>query len=320
MRKIALPFWLLALTVTSQGAAIVPRTLENGTLGVYKGYKCAAGTVGKPNAVIDCLSVLAGMRGESAQPRNYLYQLWQDGPQGCVVTATKSGSHAVIIVPEVPAELVFLLFRCFQSDRSVPSTSAIIEVGGSLGYIVRLVPPTPSAQGQFVNDSTSLSPTFGDSSDAVAGAETTKGALQSRAPVKCASKSPRPAGAFTDCLAAMLKIVNEPGSRIPMSWDSPSDTRDWHADNCVITISPNTYPRGGKIEDVFTERSLINEIFWIMGKCFAGVEQEEGFDWGEMSVGLLRRWKVTVSWGTPSRRIWVVPVKNSTVATADNTQ
>lgn len=321
MENIALPFLLLALTVTSQGAAIVPASLENGTVGSYKSYKCIAGTVEKPNAVMDCLPVLAEMRGESAQPHNYPYQLWQNSPRGCFVTATRSGSQgAVIVVPEVPADLVFLLFRCYQSNRGVPSSSAIIDVGGRLGYVIRLVPSTQSAEGQFVNDSASLSPTIGGSSNAITGAETAKGALQNRAPVNCASKSPRPAGAFTDCLAAMLKIVNEPGSGIPMTWDSPSDTRDWHADNCVITISPNTRPRDLKFEDVFTERSLINEIFWIMGKCFAGVEQEKGYDWGEVSVGSLRRWKITVSWGTPPRSSWIVPVENSTVTTVDNTQ
>lgn len=314
MAVTALPFLLLALTFTSHGAAIVPASLENEAIRPYNDYKCVGGAVQKPNAVIDCLPTLAEMRGESAQPHDYYYQIWRDSPHGCSVTATRLGLQpTVLVVPEVPAELIFLLFRCFLSDRAVWSSSASIMSGYRQGYAIQLIPPAPSAEGQSANT------TFGLSSNAAEGAETSKIALQIRAPVRCATKSSRRAGAFSDCLGTMLKILNEPGSGIPMSWDTPSDTREWRTDNCIIVVSPNTNQRSVSLRDVFTERSLIPDIFWIMGKCFAGLEEGKGFDWGEMSVGGLRKWKVTVIWGTPSARLWVAPVENSTVARANNT-
>lgn len=109
--------------------------------------------------------------------------------------------------------------------------------------------------------------------------------LGNRASVRCLRTVAEPTGAFTDCLAALLTMVDEPGSGIPLPWQS-FDGRQWYATNCLVKVSVHSMPG---VPDVFTVRSLVTEAVWMMGKCFAGPERSRNQNFAKMDVGPLRK-------------------------------
>ncbi|KAL9594355.1 MAG: hypothetical protein Q9179_005440 [Wetmoreana sp. 5 TL-2023] len=228
---------------------------------------------------------------------------------------------STVVVRDLPDGVVFMLYRCFLADRRQPAKRATVYAGENGGYLLELVPPSvqqedPAAVGAPSLPSTPANPP--SPADISPSVPTIRPSLQDRAPVRCASLRPQPTGAYTDCLATMLNMLDEPGSGIPMTWGS-SDARDWYAPNCRITISSIG---GGKrdVKDLFTERSLIYDALWISGKCFAGPRAARGYDFGEIPVGPLRRWKLTILWGLSSTKSTIGPEGNSSVSATKETR
>jgi hypothetical protein len=95
----------------------------------YQSFRCQTGAE-KPDAVINCLAVLAQMRSTPTDPRSFDFKRWQDEPNGCAITAIGVGEpRATIDARDLPNHLMFLLYRCFLTDRVTPSSSAMIFAG-----------------------------------------------------------------------------------------------------------------------------------------------------------------------------------------------
>ncbi|KAL8737363.1 MAG: hypothetical protein Q9181_001738 [Wetmoreana brouardii] len=325
MRFVASLLFFFFAFVTPQVSTDLPYRSEVSTSSTttlsnsYHGLRCNQGPVQKPDVAISCIRVLAQMRSESAQPRSFNYQEWQDRPGGCLVRATKTTPGSTVVVRDLPDAGVFMLYRCFLADGRRPARSADIFAGENGGYLLELVPPPvqqedPAAVGAPSLQSTPANPPgLADDSPSI---PTIRPSLQVRARVQCASLAPQPTGAYTDCLATMLNMLNEPGSGIPMTWER-FDARDWDAPNCVITIS---LIRGRYIRDLFTERSLISDALWILGKCFTGSEAASGYNSGEVSVGPLKRWKLKVIWGLSPTKSTIGTEANSSVSAMNGTR
>jgi hypothetical protein len=139
--------------------------------------------------------------------------------------------------------------------------------------------------------------------------------LRARAAVRCVKTIAEPAGAFTDCLAALLSMLDEPGSGIPLPWQS-FDGQQWYAANCLVQISVVSIYGD---PDVFTVRSLINEAVWMMGKCFAGPERSRNMNYAKVDVEPLRKWSLTLVWGMDSVGSTIAAHANSSVLAANDT-
>lgn len=290
----------------------------------FQMFRCLAGA-GKPDAVFNCLAVLAQLRSTPTNPRSFAYEVWQDKPNGCLITAFDSaGSRAIIDVRDLPDYLIFLLYRCFLTDRATASSSATIHAGQHLSYCLEINPPAqqdgPTRVGSASSmrtprSASSVSAYRPDESNGASSFAVHEPSLRARAPVRCARTIAEPAGAFTDCLAAMLKMLDEPGSGIPVPWQS-SDARQWQAANCLVQLRILSIYEA---PDVFTVRSLIKEAVWMMGKCFAGPERSRHMNYGEMNVGPLRNWSLTLVWGMDTAVLTIAAHGDSSVLAAKDT-
>ena len=65
---------------------------------------------------------------------------------------------------------------------------------------------------------------------------------------------------------------------------------------------------------MFTERSLIEEALRIMGRCFAGPEASQGYDFGKIAVGPLKRWVLSLEWGDGVSKVARPRVNSSSIA------
>jgi len=291
----------------------------------YQSFRCQTGAE-KPNAVINCLAVLAQMRSTPTDPRSFDFKRWQDEPNGCAITAIGVGEpRAMIDVRDLPNYLVFLLYRCFLTDRVTASSSAMIFAGPLPSYRLEINPPTQQSGSTRVGSAASYVRTpHLPSSVSVYRPDDTNGpsslavhmpSMRARPAVRCTRTIAEPAGAFTDCLAALLKMLDEPGSGIPLPWQS-FDGQQWYSANCLIQISVISIYGD---PDVFTERSLINEAVWMMGKCFAGPERSRSMNYAGVDVGPLRKWRLTLVWGMDLAEATIAAHAHSSVLAANDT-
>ncbi|KAL8957981.1 MAG: hypothetical protein Q9183_005928, partial [Haloplaca sp. 2 TL-2023] len=292
----------------------VPALSLQGVGTPYHHYKCKFGPPAQKDVAISCLRVLTQMQRERREPRIFVSERWHD-PSGCEVSVTLAVPGSTIYVQDIPDDLIFLLYRCFLPDQVEASKSASILHSDGLGYKVEIWPPHDTTdaldpQSASVVETALPSDVSDSASTSVARRRLD---LDSRSRVHCASRLLRPTGAYTDCLHTMLNILEEPGSGIPMSWEA-SDGRDWHAPNCVIKIQMLARTRRGGRPDVFTERSLIEEALWIMGRCFAGPEASQGYDSGKIAVGRFKKWGLSLEWGDGVSKVSRPRVNGSSIA------
>ena len=323
----------LMLTVAS-GLGTLPSFSEVAPLSVprsngpYHGFNCKRGSA-KPDAIINCLPVLEQLRRSPPEPRSFGYKVWQDKPNGCRVAAVKVGpSEATIVVPDLPNDLIFLLYRCYLMERSSPSPGAIINAGQDLMYRLEITPPPLQQIFARIGGPSflrlprlpSVAPTKSSSSPQFRlSLPTATPSLGGRTPPECVRSPDQVEGAFSDCVSALLEMLNTPGSDEPKTWQR-SDGRQWYVHNCVVRLEP-PFSRG---EDVFSVRSLIYAAMWILGTCFAGPEESKRLDYGEVAVGPLKMCKLVVAWGFGSGELdGIVGAANrtkllSSVATIDS--
>lgn len=103
----------------------------------YQSFRCKTGA-DKPDAVINCLALLAEMRSTPTEPQSFDFKRWQDGPNGCAVTVFNVGEpRATVDVRDLPNLLIFLLYRCFLADRVIASSGASIFAGPLPFYFLR---------------------------------------------------------------------------------------------------------------------------------------------------------------------------------------
>lgn len=290
----------------------------------YHSFRCQIGAE-KPNAVIHCLAVLAQMRGTPTDPRSFDFKRWQAEPNGCTINAVGVGQpRATIDVRDLPNYLIFVLYRCFVTDRVTASSSAAIFTGPLPSYRLEIIPPTQHSGLTRIGSASSVgtphlpSSVSGNRSDdpnAPRSLAVHMPSLKARATARCLRTIDEPAGAFTDCLAALLTMLDEPGSGIPRPWKS-LDGRQWYAANCLVGISVHVMFGA---PDVFALSSLINEAVWMMGKCFAGPERSKNKNYVEMDVGPRRKWSLSLVWGMGSAESTIAAHANSSVRATNDT-
>ncbi|KAL8896700.1 MAG: hypothetical protein Q9207_007583 [Kuettlingeria erythrocarpa] len=272
----------------------------------YQEYRCEAGSE-RHHVAVNCLMVLDNLRREPAEPVTFKQRYWEDETFGCHITAeAKEGLEGTIVIPDLPNYLIFLLARCFlhERERSLSvARSASIQAGERNIYLVRIYPPR-GIQGQ-------LGPAHSSARRFVAASNVsaTEAAVEhhprragaaslsrsgGRARVHCARGPGEAAGAFTDCLPTLLQILQNPSSATPIDWTTRTP-KSWVSPNCRLSIL-----RVWDGTDTFSEASLIDDAMWVMGKCFAGPEAARGMKEASTGVGPLKRWKLTIVWGTAS--------------------
>lgn len=320
-------YLLATLVSTSQTLPNVSDALasSNSIQGAsYHSFRCQAGAE-KPNAVIHCLAVLVQMRSTPTGPESFDFKLWQAEPNGCTVTAIGVGQpRARTDVRDLPGDLVFLLYRCFVIDRGTTSSNATIFAGPLPSYRLEINPPTQQSGLTRIGSAPSvgtphlLSSVSGyrsDDTNGPPGLAVHMPSLETRATARCVKTIAEPAGAFTDCLAALLAMLNEPGSNIPLPWQR-FEGRHWYAANCRVDL--NVHVASG-VPDVFSLSSLINEAVWMMGKCFAGPVRSQDKNSAAMDVGPLRKWSLTLVWGMGSAESTIAAHPNNSVLAANDT-
>ena len=292
----------------------------------YRSYFCRSGDEEKVNVVLNCLPLLLQLREAPVGVQGFEFELWQDRPNGCQVTASRNGpSYATINVRKVPQDLIFLIFRCFLSPRNRPAKSARIYGGSQLSYILELRPPPHDSIPDVVGGASVTRKPQPPSSVAASRAIASKDALtpapnstklEARAPVICGTVTGRPTGLFTDCLPVLQTMLTEPGSGIPEAFEG-SETQEWSAENCRIKVEAMF--KGGP-RDVFTVRSLIDDAVWMMGKCFAGPMAASQQRFAQTPVGPLRRWKLKMAWGSDPQNLRIALGSNSSVPASNITR
>lgn len=206
------------------------------------------------------------------------------------------GGRTIVIRDEIPDDLIFLPFRCFLEDRSSPSQGGSIRAGQSQSYRVTISPPPREPPSPDLASSES---SF-EARERAHCRRTTLGAQ---------------GGAYTDCLSALLQMLNNPGSDIPRPW-GVDDSKIWNSPNCRIILSFHGFPSA---PDYFSERSLINNAVWIMARCFAGPEAHKQANEGFMSVGPRRQCTLRMFWGLSTRGSSIEGTGNSTSGTGIDT-
>lgn len=270
----------------------------------YQEYRCEAGPE-RHHAAFFCLQILERLRQEPAEPQTFNQRYWEDKVFGCHITAEATMRlGTAIVIPDLANQLIFLLTRCFLPLQPNPiSRSASIRAGFGLLYLVRIYPPhghegslsdaSPPATEKSLGasnlsaaDSTVVTRTSSD----VAASEPSLG---DRAPVRCASTAFQLAGAFTECLPALMQILHNPTSALVRPWLG-GNYKEWRVPNCRLSISRLREA----VIDSFSEWSLIDDAMWIMGQCFAGPAAARGMNQGWMAVGPRKIWQLELVWGT----------------------
>lgn len=252
-------------------------------LNSWHSYRCDSSSNGRPDAAIDCITVLGQLEQEPTSAQQFQHRIWTSRETGCQFSAqAKAEMRApAIVVPDVLDDLFFLLYRCFQADRSRPSKAASIQAGVSFSYDLTLWPPPPPTP-----SSTNIP-------------KLKNLALDDRRPLtQCRKRAAgRLDGKYTDCLPILLGWYNAPGSAEEREWKEVEGT-NWSAPACSISLDFTAFEA---TPDRFSLRSLINNAVWIMGKYFAGPEAARGINEGYMSVGPRRMWTMRIIWGTTPR-------------------
>ncbi|KAI4176891.1 MAG: hypothetical protein LQ343_000748 [Gyalolechia ehrenbergii] len=297
----------LASTVTSQESLILPHPGETSpsldTGSAYRQFACERGSP-RSNVAFNCIKILDELRRTPADPISFGHRYWEDTTYGCHITAEANyhSERPPVLVRDLPADLLFLLYRCFLETRPHPARSASINAGTHGAYRIRIYPPrgepdqdgaatlSPSAKSDPAPDP-AIAP---NASTSLATTKTSLGASV----VRCSRKAPPIEAQFTECLPALMQIVNNPGSAVPLTWFG-EDTKEWHTPLCRMSVSPRNPSKMAMAGDVFSERSLIDDALWIMGKCFAGPEAARHIISGWKAVGPLEQWKLTLTLGLP---------------------
>ncbi|KAL8838363.1 MAG: hypothetical protein Q9170_002170 [Blastenia crenularia] len=245
------------------------------SVATYHGYRCLAGPA-RPNAIINCITTLDLIRRDTGTAQSFLQRDWQDSPGSCQVFARRQDQRSRIVVHEdLPDNLIFALYRCYQT-RNLPTVAGYIMAGPSLSYELEIIPPPEPPHIEL--------PTANDIS----------ASLSDRGRTLCKKSPITVAGAYTDCLAALAQIYYGPQSSVPRLW-AVGDNKTWRAPNCRVHLSFSGFESAEP--DYFSERSLIADAVWVMGKCFAGPEGAKGYREGYLTVGTRREWTLTVRWG-----------------------
>ncbi|KAL8872290.1 MAG: hypothetical protein Q9174_002062 [Haloplaca sp. 1 TL-2023] len=307
----------LAIYPDSKPRLGIPALSLQGFGTAYHYYICDAGPPAAKDVAINCLRVLTRMQSERREPRIFVSEHWHD-PSGCEVSVTLAVPGSTIYVQDIPDDVIFLLYRCFLPDR-VTTKSASIFHSDDLGYRVEIRPPPRPSEALEPQSASVVETTLpsGASETALISVAKRRPDLNAYGPVQCASRVLRPIGAYTDCLHTMLNILQEPGSGIPMSWEA-LDGRIWYAPNCLIKLRMLGRTRHGGMPDVFTERSLIADAMWIMGRCFAGPEASQRYDTGKIAVGPMKKWEISLEWGDGVSRVGGPRVNSSSIAAKYN--
>lgn len=289
-----------AWTVKSQGSLALPQPGEIlGPGGGYHQYACEQGPL-RNNVAFNCIKILDELHRTPPDPVSFGHRYWEDKIYGCHVTAevNRGSERPNILIRDLPADLIFLIYRCFVLSRQQPARSASINVGTNGAYRIRIYPP----RGGPVLDGISTLPsspetTFAADPAIAPNPSTTLANSKSSLklpPIYCSRQPPYSETQFTECLPVLMQIVNDPGSTVRRTWLG-EDSKEWHAPFCRMSIGPRHPGKMGG--DMFSEGSLIDDALWIMGKCFAGPEAARKVNSGWKPVGPLENWKIALTVG-----------------------
>ncbi|KAL8933005.1 MAG: hypothetical protein Q9211_006015 [Gyalolechia sp. 1 TL-2023] len=183
----------------------------------------------------------------------------------------------------------------------MPARSASLDTGEGHAYRIRIYPPRGSPD---QGGAATLSPSAesGPATGPAIGPSPSTSLATSRSSlgvsvVYCSRKAQLSGAQFTECLPALMQIVNNPGPAVPLSWRG-DDRKEWHAPLCRMAVGPRNPDKMRTVQDVFSEQSLIDDAVWIMGKCFAGPEAARDMNSGWKAVGPLGQWKLTLTLGS----------------------